>query len=146
MEPSPIVRRPATQKDVPFLMKLRQETMNPHLLASGRVRSAEEDLRRVLFRFDCAEIVMLANEAIGLLKVSRDSKDWYLIQIQLTPALQGRGLGTQLIQDVVDEARKANVSLALNVLKANPARLLYDRLGFAVVSETDRAFEMKLTP
>lgn len=75
--------RSATEADVPFLLVLRQETMDAHLLASGVVPSAEEHLRRVLYRLDCAQIIQLAGETIGLLKVAREGTDWTLIQIQL---------------------------------------------------------------
>ncbi len=37
-----------------------------------------------------------------------------------------------------------SVSLKLNVLKANPARRLYERLGFAIVADTAHGFEMRL--
>jgi ribosomal protein S18 acetylase RimI-like enzyme len=139
-----ITLRPANQDDMPFLLDLRQQTMNPHSLASGLVPSKEEHVRRILFRFDCAQIVQLAGEAVGLLKVARDGNDWHLIQIQLRPSLQGQGLGTQLIQSVIDEARKTSASLSLNVLKANPALRLYERLGLIVVEETAHAYEMQL--
>jgi ribosomal protein S18 acetylase RimI-like enzyme len=143
--PAPqICLRPATKDDVPFLLALRQETMDAHLFASGLVPSVEEHLQRVLYRLDCARIVQLAGEAVGLLKVSRDDSDWCLIQIQLGPRLQGQGLGRQLIQSVIDEARKAGASLRLGVLKANPAFHLYQRLGFTVVGESIHAYEMRL--
>jgi hypothetical protein len=65
--------RPATKDDVPFLLTLRQQTMDAHLFVSGLVPSVEEHLQRVLYRLDCAQIVQLAGEAVGLLKVSRGS-------------------------------------------------------------------------
>jgi GNAT superfamily N-acetyltransferase len=107
MHHAQIALRPANQEDMAFQLDLRQQTMNPHLLAWGLIPSLEEHERRILFRFDCAQIVQLAGEAVGLLKVARDEKDWHLIQIQLRPSLQGQGLGTQLIQTVIDEARHA---------------------------------------
>ena len=136
--------RLANREDMPFLLDLRQQTMNPHLLASGVTPSVAEHERRILFRFDCAEIIELGGGAIGLLKIVRDGKDRCLIQIQLKPGLQGQGLGTQLIQSLIDEARKAEASLSLQVLKANPARRLYERLGFAVLTETTHAYPMRL--
>jgi GNAT superfamily N-acetyltransferase len=62
--------------------------------------------------------------------------DWDLIQIQLTPSLQGQGFGAQLIQSIISQARQAGASLKLDVLKANPARRLYERLGFTTIAET----------
>jgi GNAT superfamily N-acetyltransferase len=144
MNPAQICLRPANHEDVPFLLELRRQTMHPHLLASRLIPSLEEDMRRVLFRLDCAQVILLANEPVGLLKVSRDGMDWDLIQIQLAPSLQGQGFGAQIIQSVISEARDAGASLKLDVLKVNPARRLYERLGFTVITETAHLFEMKL--
>ena len=98
--------------------------------ASGVELSAEEHLRRVLFRFECAEVVLFDGRPCGLLKVARDGKEWHLIQIQLAPELQGHGLGAWLIEGVLAEARKAGASVELDVVKVNPAHRLYERLGF----------------
>jgi GNAT superfamily N-acetyltransferase len=144
MHPAQICLRPAIREDVPFLLELRCQTMHPHLLASGLIPSLEEDMRRVLLRFDCAQVILLANKPVGLLKVSRDGMDWDLIQIQLTPSLQGQGFGAQLIQSIISQARQAGASLKLDVLKANPARRLYERLGFTTIAETVHLFEMRL--
>src|ERR1700756_1948035 len=93
--------RSAIEEDLPFLLELRQQTMDKYLLASGLRFSVQEHMQRALYRFDCAQIIHIAGEAVGLLKVSRDGKAWCLIQIQLKPTLHGRGLGTQLIQAVI---------------------------------------------
>jgi GNAT superfamily N-acetyltransferase len=144
MDYAEITLRPATEDDVPFLLALRHETMDAHLVASGIAPALEEHLRRVLYRLDCAQIVQMAGQAVGLMKVSRDGRDWILIQIQLTQVSRGQGLGTQLIKSVIDEARKAGASLSLGVLKANPAVRLYQRLGFTVVEEGIHSYEMRL--
>jgi ribosomal protein S18 acetylase RimI-like enzyme len=144
MNSAQICLRLASHEDVPFLLELRRQTMHPHLLASGLIPSLEEDMRRVLFRLDCAQIILLANQPVGLLKVSRDGKDWNLIQIQLAPSLHGQGVGAQLIKSVINEARHAGACLRLDVLKANPARRLYERLGFTTIAETAHLFEMRL--
>lgn len=141
-----ISRRPAMEADVPFLMELRHRTMDAHLRASGVEPSDKEHLQRVRFRFECAEVILVDGQASGLLKVARDGTCWDLIQIQIVPELQGRGLGAWLIRGVVAQAQRAGASLKLDVLKANPARRLYEKLGFVVVAEKPRAFDMLLSP
>lgn len=141
-----LTRRKATQEDLPFLVKLRHETMNPHLAASGVDQSEEEHLRRVLVHFENAEILIQGSEPTGLLKVVRDTHTWELVQVQLRPTLQGQGFGTRLLKQLVSEAQAANAHLQLSVLKANPARRLYERMGFVVVAEEAHAFEMQRAP
>jgi ribosomal protein S18 acetylase RimI-like enzyme len=140
--PIQLTRRPAITDDVPFLMGLRRRTMDAHLSASGASTDDDEHLARLMDRFDCAEVLLQDGVPVGLLKVSRDRAQWKLIQIQLVPQLQGQGLGADLLARVIAEADNANVTVALSVLKTNPARALYERLGFAVVGETEHEFDM----
>lgn len=136
--------RQAVEEDIPFLLDLRRQTMSGHLVASGVVSAEEEYLARVCAQYECAQVVMQGNQPVGLLKVSREGLNWELIQVQLIPSLQGQGFGQEIIQSLVGEARREGASLRLSVLKANPARRLYERLGFTVVLEKAHAFEMLL--
>jgi ribosomal protein S18 acetylase RimI-like enzyme len=136
--------RPATEADVPFLLALRGQTMTRHQVASGVEPSDEEQLRRVRHRFDCAQIIEHDGKPSGLFKASRDGPDWQLIQIQLAPELQGRGIGELLIRRLIDESRLAGASLGLHVLLQSPARHLYERLGFVIVGQGEHEYEMRL--
>lgn len=139
-----IWRRPATEADVPFLLQLRHRTMDAHLAASNIAVDEDEHRRRVRHRLDCAEIILCDGKPSGLLKVARDGKAWLLVQVQLAPELQGQGLGARLIEDIIAEARRAGASLQLDVLKTNPARRLYERLGFVVIGEDGHNVDMLL--
>jgi GNAT superfamily N-acetyltransferase len=101
-------------------------------------------MRRVMDRFDCAQIILLDNRPVGLLKIVRDGTNWDLKQIQITPSLQSQGLATRVIQSTITEARHAGAALRLKALKTNPARRLYQRLGFAVVAQNADRIEMRL--
>ena len=136
--------RPAAEADMPFLLGLRRQTMTAHQLASGVRLTEEEQLGRVRDRLECAQIILLSGEPVGLLKVARDGAEWHLIQIQLAPGQQRTGVGGRLVQTVIDDARRAGASLRLRVLRANPARRLYERLGFRIVKEAPHAYEMQL--
>ena len=134
--------RSATEADFPFLLDLRRKTMSEHLRLSGVEPSEREHAERVLARFECAEIIMLRGNPIGLLKVARDDKSWNLIQIQLAPEQQHKGFGTSILRALLDDAVQSRASVKLSVLKANPARRLYERLGFRVLNESAHACEM----
>jgi ribosomal protein S18 acetylase RimI-like enzyme len=135
---------PATREDIPFLLELRRLTMTEHLRASGVEPSEQGERERVLYRFECAQIVRRGAERVGLLKLARDEGRWQVIQIQIAPQLHGQGLGKELLSAVIAEAKQARVPLVLNVLHANPARRLYERLGFRVVKEGEHEYEMQL--
>lgn len=139
-----LTRRPATEADIPFLLGLRRETMDDHLLASGADTSEASHRERLLYRFDCAEVLLMKDEPVGLLKVDHGDSEWKVIQIQLSPAVQGQGVGRQVLEGVIADARKAGVDVVLSVLKANPARSLYERLGFLVEGEDSHEYFMRL--
>ncbi len=140
----PLTLRPATESDMPFLLELRRQTMSKHLAASGVIASEADHLGRVRAAFHCATIVLHAGEPVGLLKVVREGRQWELVQVQLTPSVQGKGLGGVLLRTLVEHARSEGASLRLSVLKANPAKRLYERLGFVVVAATEHAYDMVL--
>lgn len=145
MEPS-LTFRPATEADIQFLLELRRQTMSAHLAASGVISSEEDHLHRIRTAFHCAAVILRADEPVGLLKVVQEGHQWELVQVQFAPSLQGKGIGTKVLQSLIDEARSKGVSLRLSVLKANPAKRLYERLGFTVVAEKENAYEMAHGP
>lgn len=136
--------RPANESDIPFLLDLRLQTIHEHFVASGVNPSRDEHMQRVLYRFDCAQIIVVDGEGGGLLKLDRAETPWHLMQIQIARSLQRRGVGTQLLGEMIREARSEGVSIRLGVAKVNPARRLYERLGFVVVRETADSLKMNL--
>lgn len=47
-----------------------------------------------------------------------------------------------VVRYVIDRANQAQVPVRLQVLKANPARRFYERLGFKHCGETDSHFQV----
>ena len=135
--------RVATEADVSFLLELRRQTMTEHLQRSGIEPSESERIERVLANFDSAEIILLSGTPVGLLKVVRGEDSWDLVQIQILPEKQGGGLGSIILEKLLADADEAGASVSLSVLRANPARRLYERLGFRIVGENDKAYDMQ---
>jgi len=70
----------------------------------------------------------------------------YLVQLFLEADSQGKGIGTQTLKRLMEEATTTNVPMTLGVVKTNPARRLYERLGFQITHEDDRKYYMKYEP
>jgi len=134
------------EKDKPFLLQLRNETMNCHIVNAGLNPNNENHIERIDYRFDCASIIIFAGIEIGLLKLIREGDLWGLVQIQLSSAMQGKGIGRKIISEVVEQAFKNNAGVRLSVFKANPAKDLYSELGFKTYLETETTYEMKVMP
>jgi len=116
--------------------------MNHHLLACGLPVTAEAHLSRIRHHYPHAKIVIVDGGKAGLIKVLQSGRLWELVQIQITPPLQGQGLGKHLLDDLIAKATKQGADLYLSVLKANPALRLYERLGFAIVAEDEHSHKM----
>ena len=138
-----VTLRKARRADVTFLTGLREKTMREHLERAGIGVDEKALATRVLDHFECAEIIMIGGKAVGLLKVNREGAVWDLIQIQLLPHLQGKGVGRKLIERLLSEAAAAGASVKLSVLKGNPAKKLYEQLGFRVVREGAKEYFMR---
>lgn len=135
-------RHSASEADIPLLLSLRRETMDSHLTASGADCSDESHLARVMYHFDDAQVLTSNGILVGLLKVRRGADDWEIIQIQLSRRVQGQGIGRTLVEEILADAAMVGVNVKLSVLKANPAKKLYERLGFKVVGEDAHEYFM----
>jgi ribosomal protein S18 acetylase RimI-like enzyme len=69
------------------------------------------------------------------------SDECHLIDIALMPAVRGQGLGGTLLADLMAYAAGAGKPVDLSVIAHNPARRLYERLGF-VTTETGSLYNM----
>lgn len=137
--------RLAQKSDIPFLFSLREQTMSQHLTNSGMHLDADAQMARVMYRFDCAKIIVLNGIDVGLLKLNTNANPWELNQLQISPTHQGNGLGERIIRLVLREAKECDIDVELGVLKANPARSLYERLGFIMFSENESQYFLKWT-
>ncbi|WP_291143871.1 GNAT family N-acetyltransferase [Flavobacterium sp. UBA7680] len=137
-----LVYRKALETDMDYLLQLRKETMSEHLINSGIVSNDEDQLLRINYLFDQAKIVVLDNENVGLLKLDEKENRIEIVQIQIDPKFQKKGLGQQIIKEVIKNALAEKKELVLSVLKANPAKELYERLGFKIIDEDEFSFMM----
>jgi ribosomal protein S18 acetylase RimI-like enzyme len=67
------------------------------------------------------------------------------LSIGVAPAARGRGIGTQLLEALVEVARAdGQRAISLSVEPDNPARRLYERTGFVRVANDGGAWTMLL--
>jgi ribosomal protein S18 acetylase RimI-like enzyme len=138
--------RPVLADDEAFLFELRKATMTEHLARVGEPTDDAEHRARLLHRYDTARVVCIDGAPAGLLKAHRTDTEWVVVQLQITPALQGRGIGERALRTVLRAAQADALPVTLKVIKGNPAKRLYDRLGFEIVGEDDSQFYMRRAP
>jgi GNAT superfamily N-acetyltransferase len=82
--------------------------------------------------FDPATDMIIERDGlgIGLIGVDRSQEFWVLERLYLLPAYQRQGIGSFLLQRLIEEAKSERAVLRLTVLEVNPARHFYERHGF----------------
>lgn len=144
---SGIELRAATQEDATFLYNLLKTTMQEVV---AQIWGWDEHWQREHFRenFEPGKerIIVLEGKDIGVISVEQREDEVFLSKIYILPDYQGRGIGTRLVNAVLDQAFRSGLPVTLRVLKVNPAKRLYERLGFVEVKETETHYQMKAIP
>ena len=71
------------------------------------------------------------NQIIGFAICQTVSDEATLFNIAIVPSHQGNGLGKLLLNELIDRLKEKGVqSLWLEVRESNPARFLYEKIGF----------------
>lgn len=92
----------------------------------------DETVARYFFdkSFHKRRVILVNGKEAGWLELARES-DWlFMHEIGLLPEYRGKGLGERIIRDVQAYGDAHGLNVELQVLVTNPARRLYERLGF----------------
>ena len=139
-----VTTRPATVDDKELLRRIHHDAYHDVVTRQfGAWDLAEQRIRfDKSLRIEYHRVIELDGMPIGSI-ASIDTDDHvFLSGIQLLPAYQNQGIGSDLIARELARAKSLGKPLRLQVLLANRGRALYERLGFRVVSETEHHFVM----
>lgn len=125
---------------------------NPDILAVGEQRYAREG---VTFSYENCQVISDGERVIGLIMafpmhvdpddeeedevlrpyaLLEEDNSLYISGVALLPEYRGQGLGTQLMARAEDKARALGLAkLSLIVFEDNPAKALYETLGYREV-------------
>jgi ribosomal protein S18 acetylase RimI-like enzyme len=138
--------RPVADDDRAFLVGLygsvREEELAPVQWDEATSRafiehqfSAQDRHYRHNYPGATLDVVEVDGEPAGRLYVHRGPEDIRIMDIALAPPFRGRGIGTRLLEALIDEAQASGRKLSIHVELNNPARSLYERLGFLPAGE-----------
>jgi ribosomal protein S18 acetylase RimI-like enzyme len=89
------------------------------------------------------KIITLDGTDIGWLQSFVKEDALFLAQLFVDRAWRGQGIGTAMVEALIDEAARTSRALTLGVVKTNPALRLYQRLGFRTTHQDERKFYMR---
>ena len=96
---------------------------------------AQDHHYRTYYHSTTFDVVWLDEQPVGRLYVARWDREIRIVDIALLPSVRGRGLGTALLRRLFAEADAAGATVTIHVERENPARRLYERLGFRLAED-----------
>jgi GNAT superfamily N-acetyltransferase len=132
---------PATSQDQPFLYTVYASTRVEELALlnwneAQRAAflhmqfSAQDTYYRQHYPQGDFSLILLAGEPVGRLYVERRTEQILVIDISLLPDHRNLGIGSALLQKLLDEGASCRLPVRLHVMMNNPAYRLYARMGF----------------
>lgn len=132
--------------DDAFMRRLYRSVREPELAQTSWPEAARQafcdsqfDLQRRHYRthYPCGHwgVIGWQGQDVGRLYLDLSPARWGLMDIALLPERRGQGLGGRILGWFLAQADAAGVPCGLYVEQHNPARRLYERLGFGVDAE-----------
>jgi len=146
----PITFRERTAADEPLLFNLFAEAKGMELALLGLSAEQLQPLLEMQFRgrqmtyaarYHGAWDAVIERDSVGVgrLLVDRGRDHWRLIDIGLLAHFRGHGIGSHALRMCQKQCGELGIPLRLCVTSGNPARMLYERLGFAAVPQPTEA-------
>jgi ribosomal protein S18 acetylase RimI-like enzyme len=135
--------RTEADDDIPFLVGLYGSTREEELDQVPWLPGAKEEFVRSQFDLQRAhyrnhypgaafDLILVDGRPGGRLYVHRGDAGIRIMDIALTPEFRGRGIGTHYLRLLQQESTTTGKTLSIHVEIHNPAKRLYERLGFRV--------------
>ena len=135
--------RPAYSDDYAFALNLYIEAIRP--LTSAWIEWVDADQKAQfasLWRSDHTRIIVLdGREDIGWVEFRQTGDEFFLKQLYISQSIAARDWLTD--HAAAERSTKTAKSMALFVLKNNPAFRFYQRHGFEIVPETHTTLVMR---
>ncbi|WP_373232051.1 GNAT family N-acetyltransferase [Cohnella sp.] len=131
-----ITLRQSRHSDVETIANLRAIVLRNDLTRLGRFDEQKVRQRfRDAFDSDHTWIIEADYSFVGCFAFKPTLEGYLLEHFYIHPAFQGKGIGSQVLKNLLGQNNVKGKCVTLNVLQGSPARHLYERFGFQVDSE-----------
>lgn len=149
--------RKVNEDDFPFLRKVYRSTREEEL---SQANMSEDDKSRFIeLQFNAQHthysqayknaefnLILLDDKPAGRLYIWRTETQIRIMDIALLPNFQGKGVGSKILQSIIQESEKSGKKVTIHVEYFNPALRLYERLGFKKVDDSGIYYYMERLP
>lgn len=143
-----ISKRQATNADTEFARSTHHAAYHDVIIRQfGNFdEKMQDDFFAKSWKPETHEILINNATDIGYYSVERSPEIIFLSELVLLPSTQGKGIGTKILEELVQESKAKNIPVKLQVLKENQAQHLYRKLGFKDTGITDTHIQMEFLP
>jgi ribosomal protein S18 acetylase RimI-like enzyme len=92
------------------------------------------------------EVITFDGQRAGRIVIDRSGGTMAIIDIALLPLFRNRGIGSLILDSILDECQRGKRQCRLSVAKTSQAIRLYLRKGFCTENEMETHFVMKWIP
>ena len=108
----------------------------------GWDQSREEKNFARFFKLNEVRIITADGQDVGWIQEQISRRSINLGSFYVAPAMQARGIGTEVLRMLLERAAADSKTLTLAVVKTNPARQFYEKRGFRITHEDEHKFYM----
>jgi ribosomal protein S18 acetylase RimI-like enzyme len=135
--------RPATDADDAFCLELNEASLREYI---EPIYGWDMEVQRMYHArwFDPARLTIIEDDggdAIGVLDVTDEGDHLYLSRIEILPEVQGGGVGTAVMRDLMRGGRAIRLHVFANNVRA---RRFYERLGFSIDRYAEREHHVSM--
>lgn len=139
--------RQATNSDINYCEKTHHEGMKPYCEPLwGWDENFQHERFKRLWTPQRIKLIILNSSEVGYLETESKGKVIKIVNVFVNSNLRNQGIGSQVVNEFINSCKGCFNSITLNVLHNNPAKNLYERVGFKFVSKKDQllVYELKL--
>lgn len=132
--------------DYDLLFRLKEENFKKYIEEcwgwdlEDQQRRLKEDLELNISR---KKIIMVNGNSVGVYATGYLDGDFFIEEINILKEYQNYKIGSRILNNQLEENASKGIVTKLRVFKNNPAKNLYERLGFKVYKEIETHYYME---
>lgn len=141
-------------KDLPFIEKVYRSTREDELKKTNWTDDQKERFVIMQSMAQTAEyqkkypgaehqIIFYKNKPAGRLFTWESGAQFHLIDITILPEFKNKGIGSSVLKGLIMKTVQQKKRFTLFVARDNPAKRLYEKLGFKTIASLDTREEME---
>lgn len=157
MSKTQITMRKAVPEDESFFIQLYVSTRQEEVAAWGWPDQQRDHFLRMQFSLqqqsystqypEAEHYIIRENQTpLGRMILHHGLLEILLVDLSLLPSFRNAGIGSTLLKELQEEAVAIRKRIRLNVFHSNPAKRLYERLGFQNLAEESMYIGMQWDP